>query len=136
MWVFLLVSTRSPFSINLEDRQLKNYTELVINNIFPFVYLKESTKEKVTQSLMIYDILVKRKPSLDQLRSGLKILGVLDLMEKKPGSLATYFLHQKTEMRPHDLVQKIDFAVGTSTEKKKCSKMLLIHTIIKPLKNV
>jgi len=98
MWVFLLVSTRSPFSINLEDRQLKNYTELVINNIFLFVYLKESTKEKVTQSLMIYDILVKRKPSLDQLRSGLKILGVLDLMEKKPGSLATYFLHQKTEM--------------------------------------
>lgn len=55
---------------------------------------------------------------MDQLRSGLEILGLLDLMETKPHSVQHYFVHKVPKMTPTDLLLKTDFEDGTAPEKK------------------
>lgn len=47
---------------------------------------------KVIQSMVIFDVLVKRKASLDQLREGLKTLNVLKAVQEKSDSMKRYFL--------------------------------------------
>ena len=68
--------------------------------------------------MIIYDVLIKRKPSLDQLRTGLGILGVLDAMKKNPASMAQYFVYPKKKMTPSDLMNKVDFDDETSLEQQ------------------
>ena len=46
--------------------------------------LRPDSKLDVLQSLMLHDILVKRKSILDQLRKGLSTLGVLAEIEYNP----------------------------------------------------
>ena len=46
----------------------------------------------VSQNLIVHDILGKRKISYDQIRKGLKNLGVLDQLEKNPDLFSELFL--------------------------------------------
>ena len=63
--------------------------------------------------MMIYDILVKRKTSLDQLRTGLGILGVLEIIQRHSDSMSRYFVCRKVEMKASDLIEKLEFDPDT-----------------------
>lgn len=60
---------------------------------FPFT-LQAGNKLDVLQSLMLHDILVKRKSILDQFRKGLNTLGLLAEIEKNPSLFEECFVHQ------------------------------------------
>ena len=83
-----------------------------------FLCFQESTKEKIIQSMMIFDILAKRKASLDQIRAGLEILGVLGAISNNPDSMSRYFLFQEVDVKPENLLEKISYEDGTPEEKK------------------
>lgn len=53
-----------------------------------------ANKLDVLQSLMVHDILVKRKSILDQFRKGLSTLGLLMEMEKNPQLFEECFIHK------------------------------------------
>ena len=56
--------------------------------------LQPDNKLDVLQSLMLHDIFVKRKSSLDQLRKGLSTLGVLAEIEYNPSVFEEFFVYQ------------------------------------------
>ena len=56
--------------------------------------MQPDNKLDVLQSLIIYDILVKRKSILDQFRKGLSTLGFLAEMEHNPSLFEEFFVHQ------------------------------------------
>ena len=50
-----------------------------------------SAKGKIIQSIVMYEVISKRKMALDQLRKGLTTLGVLDEMLKHPNLFENVF---------------------------------------------
>ena len=50
-----------------------------------------STKEKIIQSVVMYEVISKRKMALDELRKGSNTLGVLDEMSKHPHLFESLF---------------------------------------------
>ena len=56
--------------------------------------MQPDNKLDVLQSLMIHDILVKRRSVLDQFRKGLSTLGFLAEMEHNPSLFEEFFVHQ------------------------------------------
>ena len=56
--------------------------------------MQPDNKLDVLQSLMLHDVLVKRKSILDQLRKGLSTLGVLAEIEYNPSLFEEFFVHQ------------------------------------------
>ena len=56
--------------------------------------MQPDNKLDVLQSLMIHDILVKRKSILDQFRKGLSTLGFLAETEHNPSLFEEFFVHQ------------------------------------------
>ena len=46
--------------------------------------LQMATKPKVIQSVVLYEVLGKRKAALDQLQKGLNTLGVLTEVQRNP----------------------------------------------------
>ena len=59
-----------------------------------------STKEKIIQSVVMYEVISKRKMALDQLRKGLNTLGVLDEMSKHPHLFESVFTFKPVELTP------------------------------------
>ena len=59
----------------------------------PFA-LQADNKHDVLQSLILHDILVKRKSILDQFRKGLSTLGLLAEIEHNPSLFEELFVHQ------------------------------------------
>lgn len=57
-----------------------------------------STKTKVIQSVLMYEVISKRKVALDQLQSGLKILGILDEMQRYPQLFQSVFTFKNQEL--------------------------------------
>ncbi|CAH3166093.1 unnamed protein product [Porites evermanni] len=56
--------------------------------------LTADNKLNVRQSLMLHNILVKKKAILDQFRKGLSILGLLDEIQRKPEMFEECFVYQ------------------------------------------
>ena len=67
--------------------------DLLINFHY-YSTLQPDNKLNVLQSLMLHDILVKRKSILDQFRKGLSTLGFLAEMEHNPSLFEECFVHQ------------------------------------------
>ena len=63
-------------------------------NVFSSCFQK-STKNLISQNLIVHDILGKRKISDDQIRKGLKNLGVLDQLEKTQICFPSYFWQKR-----------------------------------------
>ena len=59
-----------------------------------------STKRKIIQSVVMYEVISKRKMALDQLRKGLNTLGVLDEMSKHPHLFESVFTFKPVELTP------------------------------------
>lgn len=94
----------------------------IIEEVGEVCILNETTKFIIIQSMMIHDIIVKRKASLDQLRCGLQILGVLRAITNNPDSMAKFFIQSTNEISPEALVSKLEFAaneLATESNKEK-----------------
>ena len=59
-----------------------------------------STKEKIIQSVVMYEVISKRKMALDQLRKRSNTLGVLDEMSKHPRLFESLFTFKPVELTP------------------------------------
>jgi len=65
--------------------------------------------------MIIFDVLIKRKPSLDQLRKGLETLGMLDAMKANPESMKKYFV-SSGQLNVVELLRIIKYADGTESK--------------------
>ena len=59
-----------------------------------------STKSKVVQSCVMYEVISKRKMALDQLRKGLTTLGLLDEISRYPHLFEGVFTFKAQELTP------------------------------------
>jgi len=61
------------------------------------------------QTIMIHDVLLKRKEPLDQLCEGLKTLGILDLIRAHPDLMKSYFVHNgDTCLTSDDIINNLE----------------------------
>ena len=65
----------------------------------------------------MHDVLGKRKISYDQIRKGLKNLGVLDQLEKNPDLFFELFV-TKEKLTSHEIVKVFKFDNGVSEKNK------------------
>ena len=80
-----------------------------------------STKARVIQGILMYEITAKRKVALDQLRNGLKILGVLDEMQRYPQLFERAFTHNKPDLTSESVNDYLKFPADlTEQENVKC----------------
>ena len=63
--------------------------------------------------MVLFDILIQRKPSLDQLRTGLETLNVLKQMNADPESMEKYFI-SKNLCAKEKMLERIEFGDGSS----------------------
>ena len=99
-------------------------------NVFSSCFQK-STKNLISQNLIVYDILGKRKISYDQIRKGLKNLGVLDQLEKTQICFLSYLWQKKLTSEEVMKVLKYDNDVSEKNKEflngflQKCSECKL-----------
>ena len=62
-----------------------------VNNYLPF---QKDNRDIILQAIMFHEIIGKRTSALNQLRDGLKVLGVLDVIESNPILCAPLFIYQ------------------------------------------
>ena len=77
---------------------LRDYTTVL--SLMGTVLFQMSTKEKLIQSVVMYEVISKRKMALDQLRKGLNTLSVLDEMSKHPHLFESVFNFKPVELTP------------------------------------
>ena len=86
-------------------------------------------KNLAMQSLLVYDVLLKRKEPLDQLRKGLESLGILNLMESHTDMMQPFFMDVGCELLTSDyLIGKFSTGVLHS-EKVTTAYQFLIDAI-------
>jgi len=80
--------------------------------------LTESTKQHILQSLIVYDVLIKRRTSYDQLRQGLEMVGVLQTIKdhKELCKPLLTFTTKFDDMSPENMLRNIS-----------CSSVNLAH---------
>lgn len=66
--------------------------------------------------MIIFDVLVKRKTSLDQLKQGLSTLNVLGMIQQHPEDMKKYFV-SSGDICPDHVLKRIEFVNGTPSEK-------------------
>ncbi|XP_066917505.1 uncharacterized protein [Clytia hemisphaerica] len=88
---------------------------IIIDEIRERSVLTEHTKSKILQSMVVFDVLIRRKSSLDQLREGLQTLGVLDAIKSHPDEMRKFFVCEK-ELSSDDVVATLEFVNGSNEE--------------------
>ena len=66
--------------------------------------------------MMVHDIFVRRKESYDQIRRGLEILGILDIITNNTESMARYFIPSKQQLVPKDVIDRLQFEESQKKE--------------------
>ena len=73
-------------------------------------------KGHAVQNLLVHEVLIKRKVPLDQLRQGLRTLGVLSLMEKHSSMMKGFFVNSGADhITPEIMMYKV-FANANAEE--------------------
>ena len=78
----------------------------------------------VSQNLIVHDILGKRKISYDQIRKGLKNLGVLDQLEKNPDLFSELFL-TKEKLTSEEVMKMMKYDNSVSEKNTEFLKRFL-----------
>ena len=78
---------------------------------------KKSTKNLISQNLIVYDVLGKRKISYDQIRKGLKNLGVLNQLERNPDLFSELFV-TKEKLTSEEVMKVLKFDNDVSEKNK------------------
>jgi len=73
--------------------------------------------------MVLYDVLIKRKTSLDQLRQGLSILNFKKAIESHPNSMVKYLLNNQNTTA-EQVISKIEYTNGEEHEKNQLNEVL------------
>ena len=73
--------------------------------------------------MIVYEVLVKRKVSLDQLIEGLQILDVLNVIRLNPESMKPYFVPSQA-LTAESILNKVDFFNGNHNQKSTFTEAL------------
>jgi len=87
-----------------------------------------SSKGKIIQSVVMYEVISKRKMALDQLRKGLTTLGVLDEMSKHPYLFENVFTFRPVELTPTTVKDCLKYPDELS-EQAQDTKMMMIRFV-------
>lgn len=79
------------------------------------------------QTLMVHDVLKKRKEPLDQLSKGLETLCILDLIKRHPQLMEAYFVDQKSQLTSSQIIS--NFNRESAADENDCSYYFLIAAI-------
>jgi len=74
--------------------------------------------------MIVFDVLVKRKVALDQLRNGLSTLGVLEAIQKYPNVMVKYFVEDMGSLTAEKMLGRIEFVNGNENNKKTFENVL------------
>ena len=91
---------------------------------FFFCLLQEQNKCEVVQCLVLHDTILKHKAILDQLRSGLSILGFKKELEKAPAKFEHFFVHSSDEVSPAFVKSLLKPPATDDTQVKNVMQML------------
>ncbi|CAB4045193.1 Hypothetical predicted protein, partial [Paramuricea clavata] len=69
-----------------------------------------SNKRKIIQSIASFEVIGKRKMALDQLRKGMKTLGLLDKIEKHAGLFESVFNRGQEKLTPASIKDHLLFS--------------------------
>ena len=64
----------------------------------PVTAIEMEGREELVRTLMLHHVLLRHKAVLDQLKSGLATLGILDAMQKHPEAFESYFRADKHQI--------------------------------------
>ena len=79
------------------------------------------------QTVMLHDVLLKRKEPLDEFCKGLSSLGILDLVKAYPDLMKPYFVHdEKKQLKSDDIISNLDVL---ETDKSRVSYNFLVQAI-------
>ena len=73
--------------------------------------------------MVVQDVLIKRKTSLDHLRTGLSILNVLETIQKDSMAMRKYFV-DSGNLSANDVISKLRFENGSDDEKQSFKDVL------------
>ena len=83
-----------------------------------------STKGKIIQSVVMYEVISKRKMALDQLRKGLNTLGVLDETSKHPHLFESVFTFKPVELTPAIVKECLKYPDESSDQAQETKMMM------------
>ncbi len=83
-----------------------------------------STNAKVIQGIIMYEVIAKRKVALDQLRDGLKILGILDEMQRFPQLFECAFIYKNVELTSEIVNDCLRYADALSEQEQNVKSMV------------
>lgn len=86
-----------------------------------------STKGKIVQSVVMYEVISKRKMALDQLRKGLTTLGVLDEMSKHPRLFESVFTFKPVELTPATVKECLKYPDELSNQEQDVKMMMTTY---------
>lgn len=85
-------------------------------------HIQVANKEEIAQCIMCHFLINKRKVVLDQLRDGLRTLGLLEEMKKNPPLFESLFIHREDNLTPAIVKDILTF---TDSEHKDVKEMVL-----------
>jgi len=88
-----------------------------------------SSKGKIIQSVVMYEVISKRKMALDQLRKGLTTLGVLDEMSKHPYLFENVFTFRPVELTPTTVKDCLKYPDELSEQAQDTKMMMMIRFV-------
>ena len=83
-----------------------------------------STKATVIQGILMYEIIAKRKVALDQLCNGLKILGILDEMQRYPQLFECAFTRNKSDLTSERVNDYLKFPADLTEQEENVKCMM------------
>ena len=83
-------------------------------------------------SILIHEVLAKRKASMDQLRKGLESLRVLSLLNNNPDLMQEYFVKREKELTPDMLISQVfeNTTVCQTVEENEKARGFFLKTLV------
>jgi hypothetical protein len=91
-----------------------------------------ANRHRVMQTIIVYDVLMKRKATLDQFIKGLETLGVHQLIKSSPELMKQHFVNTTGPLKSDDLIKSLKFP---ENDENRLAKEFLIQSIME-LENV
>ena len=121
-------------ALNEADLEEAMSNEFLRNSLITAGWLQPLTlanKHRAMQTLIVFDVLEKRKAPMDQFIKGLKTLGVHSMITSYPELMRAHFVNSTGPLSSADLIDNLSF---TDTAENQMAKNFLIQSI-KELEN-
>ena len=96
--------------------------EFLRNSLIAAGWLEPLTlanKHRAMQTLIVYDVLEKRKAPMDQFIKGLETLGVHSMITSYPELMRAHFVNSAGPLKSDDLIENLSFADITENQMAK-----------------